>query len=125
MKWTCEKCGAINPQFSYRCHSCKHDLDASTKRAPDHVEIRGTGKSTVIALRLIADAIERPGKWFEVKDHEGSRRATEHLMNQIWDIIRNNQFDIELDSQRFRIKSLHTGFRVVNGIMQGKVKSDV
>lgn len=26
MKWICDKCKAINPQFSYKCHNCKADI---------------------------------------------------------------------------------------------------
>lgn len=131
MKWTCEKCSSINPQFSYRCHNCRHDLDGLTGAVQHHEEIRGTGRSTVIALRLIADAIENPMKWYSVKDKDhqfyGTKhpRADRHLLDLMWDIIRAAQYDIEIDPARLRIRSLHMGYKVTKEQRPEKIKPKV
>lgn len=44
---------------------------------------RGTGRSTAIALKLMAAAINNPGVMIQVKDHHGTLMADKHLFNKI------------------------------------------
>lgn len=44
---------------------------------------RCTGRTTVIALRTIARAMENPRQWIKVEDHEGTLGANRHLLRVI------------------------------------------
>jgi hypothetical protein len=48
---------------------------------------RCTGKSTAIALKTIAEAIEKPFTPIVIKDHFPSRQADEHLAHMIRQIV--------------------------------------
>lgn len=48
---------------------------------------RATGRSTVLALRAIADAIEKAGEKVDVRDHHGTATADEHLMHMVQGMV--------------------------------------
>lgn len=52
---------------------------------PDVDESRCSGRTTVIRLRTLADAVDSPGKWIEVRDHGSNLsrdgRITAEVMN--------------------------------------------
>lgn len=52
-----------------------------------HIIHRGTGKSTVQSLRVLANAIQNPGVVFRVADHHGTPRATELQLQMIRDMV--------------------------------------
>lgn len=58
---------------------------SSTGEYPD--QTRRTGRSTAIALNTIADAMNKPFTWIQVKDHHDSVGADENLLALIMDII--------------------------------------
>ena len=55
--------------------------------------LRGTGRSTRIALRLIATAMEAPGVAHKVTDHHHSPMASHHLMCMVGDLIQRLRFE--------------------------------
>jgi hypothetical protein len=97
-----------------------------TVECKDLTEIRGTGRSTVIALETIAYAIGHPLEWHKVEDHfslRGNQKEQDrHLFNLICDICFKLNYNLEVDSQQLRIRSLHLGYKVVNGILIGLVE---
>lgn len=50
-------------------------------------ENRRTGQSTVLALKYIAGAIEKPNTRIRITDHYPSERADEHLASMMRDMI--------------------------------------
>lgn len=49
-------------------------------------ESRCSGRTTVLRLRALADALASPGKWIEVRDHHSNtlgsaKRLTDEVMN--------------------------------------------
>lgn len=48
---------------------------------------RQTGRSTAIALRLIAHAIENPGKTITIADHHPTKEASAYLAARMRDMI--------------------------------------
>lgn len=54
----------------------------------DFPKERRSGRSTAIALKTIADAIENPGRDIFVTDHLKTRYSKHHLLDTIINIIR-------------------------------------
>jgi hypothetical protein len=52
---------------------------------PDACHCRGrrTGKSTAIALRILAEAIDNPNKWVPVVDHHDKRSSHMALLDKV------------------------------------------
>lgn len=123
--WQCEKCGTVNSMSDLKCNGCTYLMDPPF--SADYFEHRGAGRSTVIALNLIATTIQNPMKWYPVEDHyyRDQRRANRHLLDLICDIVRKNDFDMEVDSQRLRIRSLHMGYKVTKEQRPEKIKPKV
>lgn len=49
---------------------------------------RFTGRSTALALRVIAEAIENPGKKVLIRDHVNLHRANNHLRGTVQEFVR-------------------------------------
>lgn len=69
---------------------------------------RGSGRTTAILLRAVADAIDNPGTWIDLKDHEG---GTKHYTLTVWAMemiqqLRLSHFHV---CRTGRIKSTHIG----------------
>lgn len=70
----------------------RHPLhDAEFKARAEHSVgafwfLRRRGTSTAQALQALAEAIQNPGMSIELKDHAGSREATQHLAWLVRDI---------------------------------------
>ena len=75
---------------------------------------RRTGKSTKAAFEVIAYAIGNPNKWVKVWDHASFEhvKANYNLMQIILKIIHQHNLNMEVDLQKLRFKSLHTGFQL-------------
>lgn len=52
-------------------------------RAPTEDELRGTGRSTALALHYLALAIRDPGHPVTVKDHHDTRASDGHLLSRM------------------------------------------
>lgn len=74
-------------------------------------EVRRTGKSTVLALRAIASAVESPGTRVLIKDHHPHPQADQHLAHLISDIVRELKLSIVIirSGSNFYLKSGYYG----------------
>jgi hypothetical protein len=59
---------------------------------------RGTGRTTVLALQLIAQAIQRPHTWHSAVDHFGTLPANAHLLQVARSMV------LELDLKHFHFR---------------------
>ena len=55
--------------------------------------VRGTGRSTALALKIIGAAMSDPGDWYKIKDHHDTMCADRALLDTIQDIIDKLNFE--------------------------------
>lgn len=66
---------------------------------------RRSGRSTIIALRTIALAMENPGRALRIMDHAGTSKADQFLMAMIQDMVNAMGFEhFIFDRSRCTIK---------------------
>lgn len=58
-----------------------------TVSSPAELNNRGTGRSTTLALKAIAKAMDNEGAWVMPLDHHGTRDADRHLVRRCQDIV--------------------------------------
>ena len=54
---------------------------------------RRTGRSTIIALELIASAMKNPGLRIRILDHHGTREANSNLLYMMVGMVDSLEFD--------------------------------
>lgn len=69
---------------------------------------RGTGRTTAIALKLLAAAIENPGRFILVEDHHGTPEANKMLLAK----MENMAFDLGLKHLEFNKSSPTVVFKL-------------
>jgi len=61
--------------------------DANLKRLAETEYARATGRSTVLIMKFISEAMSNPGQDILLEDHYPSREATRHLAYALMDIV--------------------------------------
>lgn len=85
-------------------------------------EIRRTGKSTALALRYIADAIENQQEYIEVKDHFPTEQASKYLLQTIMSMCKQLNFtNIKTLPNRNVIKSDRIGLIIFENGTTAKI----
>lgn len=67
----------------------------------ENINSRRTGKSTIAALRLIAQCLHNPGVFYRIQDHHGTDKSHQNLKNLIKEIVTR----LELKGFEFRNES--------------------
>ena len=67
----------------------------------EDVKNRSTGKSTIAALRLIAQCLHNPGIFYRIQDHGGTDRSHQNLES----LIKESVTRLELKGFEFRNES--------------------
>lgn len=89
---------------------------------------RCTGKSTALALKYIADAIENPNKRIVVKDHYGTQEADRYLLRKAQEVVemldlKEIKFNTVNNTILFNLYSDVDEYIEVNGQLYKKVET--
>lgn len=79
---------------------------------PTETELRGTGRTTRLALWYLQECLSRPGKWIIIKDHhptrDASRRLWAMLLNCFESLYVGIQYRSDNDGFKIRVLPLHS-----------------
>lgn len=78
-------------------------------------ELRRSGKTTILALEAIADAIRDPGAWSKVVDHNWSKEADNFLFLTIARMTKEMGLKFEFNKTRRQFRSMNFGLLVAKG----------
>lgn len=78
-------------------------------------DLRRSGRTTILALEGIANAIRDPGAWHKVVDHTWSKEADNYLFLTVVRMTKEMGLKFEFNKMRRQFRSVNFGLLVAKG----------